>query len=106
MNKQKSKIIHSRAWVILNILMTAALIIGEIISDSVISDSSISNDVRNSVTGWVSFGAFATFVISGFTLFKTRGWIKTIPLVCAFVALIIFCLAFFAYGFSGYGSTH
>ncbi len=92
-------------WLIASIGTATLSVILEIISDNLISSGSVSSDIYGFFAGFVSLVAVVSFVVAVVAMFKTKSWYKIVPIVNALISLVIFGLAFFAYGFSGYGSS-
>lgn len=96
----------SNTWLYVVSFFIMVLVVAQIISSRLINDTSIDSRIDGTFAGIVSLFAFTTFVVSLIAVFKTQSWSRLLPIVGILVSMTIFALAFFAFGFSGYGSPY
>jgi len=94
----------SNTWLYVSVAAVIVLVVLEVISDKLIGSATVSTETYAPFAGMVSLGAVFAIVISAIAVFKTKSWLRLLPIIGMLVSLVIFGLAFFAYGFSGYGS--
>lgn len=96
----------TNTWAYAACFALALLLVTSIIYGGTISDSYASSDVRKSAAGAISFVAFFSLIISIIAIFKTKTWVRLVPILGVIISLVMLSLALFAYSFSGYGSPN
>ncbi len=99
------KINQLNSWFLASVSAVSLSIILEVVSEVIFGGGSTDLSIAGFFAGFVSLVAVVSFVVAVVAMFKTKSWYKIVPIVNALISLIIFGLAFFAYGFSGYGSS-
>lgn len=95
----------SKYWLIASILGATISVVGYVYVATTSTSYNSGNERAGMLSGIIAVISFVAVVLAFTAAFQTKQWQRVVPILSILISLVIFSLAIFAWGFSGYGSS-